>query len=300
MSPALIFLHRTPFQNYLKIALEQARVMNPTSPIYLISDVPCPLPPSWQITQVLFSELPSERLSTFNHAYTHVSTNSPEFEKFCFQRWFYIDALLERENITHALHIDSDCILTARAADVFARFGPALGLHFCRSGSPHCTLIHGRLTPLLDFFISTFHSSQIPAHQARMAQSQSAGNIWVLSDMFVMRDYMQAGGAGSLYWYDTHPDVVITAIMNLSEGYELWPGKRDLKRVHWRVENNLLIPYLRELSSGRLIRAYALHYKGAAKRRMRHFNPPQPILPAALRAWWHNHFAPVNGPRWVA
>ena len=300
MSPALIFIHRAPFQNYLKIALEQARVMNPGSAIYLICDQPCALPAAWNIQQVFFHELSSPALDTFKKRYYHVSTNTPEFEQFCFERWFYVQALLQREKIERALHIDSDCMITARADEVFARFGKTPGIHICRNGLPHCAPLRGSLQPLLDFFISAFDPAKKPAHEARMAQAKASGQLWVLSDMFVMRDYLEAGGAGSFYWYDTDRDVVITSVMSDADGYEVWPGKRTLKRVHWQVENGLLTSYLTEAATRRRVRVYALHYKGAAKRRMMRFNKPRALLPAPVRAYLHNHWAPVNGPRWVA
>lgn len=298
--PAIIFIHRWPFQRYLRVALEQARAANPRGRIYLLCDQRCTLPAAWGIAQVLFSELLSAQLAQFKQQYYHVSTNTPEFELFCFERWFYVEQLLQREKIEQALHVDSDCMLTASATDVFARFGQAPGLHICRNGLPHCAPLRGSLQPMLDFFVSTFDPAKKPAHEARMAQAKAQGQTWVLSDMFVMRDYLAAGGAGSFYWYDTHTDVVITSVMSDADGYEVWPGKRTLKRVHWQVENGLLTSYLTEAATRRRVRVYALHYKGAAKRRMMRFNPLRPVLPAAWRAAWHNHMAPVNGPRWVA
>jgi len=210
-----------------------------------------------------------------------------------------MQALLEREQISQALHVDSDCMLTATSQEVFTRFAKTAGVHICKTGSPHCTPIDGSLRSLLDFFLSAFDPDKKSAHEARMAQAKASGDVWVLSDMFVMRDYLEQGGAGGFYWYDTDRDAVITSVMSDAVGYEVWPGKRTLKRVHWRVENGLLIPYLKEHSTGRLARTLALHYKGAAKKRMSRFNKPRALLPAGLRAYLHNHWAPVNGPRWV-
>lgn len=300
LAPAIIFLHRWPFQNYLKIALEQARVMNPGCPIYLLADRPCRLPSSWDIRQVQFDQLQSVESKRMETIYSHVSSNNPDFERFCFLRWFYLEELLKKEKLTAALHVDSDCLLTATAEEVFARFGQMPGIHICRNGLPHCAPLVGSLAPMLDYFLQAFAPEKIDGHKARMAAAKASGQAWVLSDMFVMRDYLEQGGAGSFYWYDTHRDVVITSVMSDAVGYQTWPGRRILKRVHWQVENGLLVPYLIEQATGRWVRAYALHYKGAAKKRISRFNPQNPILPATVRAWWHNHWAPVNGPRWVA
>ena len=299
MVPALIFIHQGPTPDYLKIALEQARLSNSQAPIWLLGDRAHSLPACWRIQQKRLTELTSPALMQFISRYYHVSTNPLEFERFCFQRWFYIAELCRMENIQRAVAIDSDCMCFVPAEELFALFAPTPGIHICRSGSPHCTLINGSLQPLLDFFLQTFEPAKKSSYEARMACGQPDGLSWVLSDMFVMRDYLTEGGQGSTYWYDTSPKGVITAIMNAAEGFEVWPGTKILKRVYWRLENDRLVPYLKSLANGQLVRGCVLHYKGASKKRMARFNKPCPVIPNKWRVFLLNHFAPVNGPRWV-
>src|SRR4029079_8061676 len=61
----------------------------------------------------------------FRDVYVHASTNPLEFERFCFERWFLIDALVRDEGWTRFVHADSDLMFYSDIAQYFVRLGNA-------------------------------------------------------------------------------------------------------------------------------------------------------------------------------
>jgi hypothetical protein len=285
---AVIFVHKGKVPRYLFVALEQARLSNPDAIILLLTDAPQRLTCSLRVEQFFFGQLETPLHTEFLRRYYHISTNPEGFEKFCFSRWFYIQAAMKIKGLARALCVDSDCMIFASMDELFQKFYLGGPLTICQTGSPHCALVNGDLTPVLENFVETFDPSRKQEHQERFETLRS--ERWVLSDMCVLCDLVSKGGATG-YWYSTRSDAVITAIMNAAEGFVVWPGKHPLKRVLWRQEEGWLVPYLKP-EKGEWVRALALHYKGGSKRKMRRFNKPAPILPQEIRCWAFNCINP--------
>ena len=108
----IIVLHKGS-SDYLKICLAQAKFSNPNSRIILLGD---------ETNETLAKQAGAEhylicnyfsKAHEFEKIYKHYSTNSYDFELFCFQRWFVIEEFVNSEGIDRFLHIDSDVLLYA-------------------------------------------------------------------------------------------------------------------------------------------------------------------------------------------
>lgn len=106
----IIVLHKGS-SDYLKICLAQAKFSNPNSRIILLGD---------ETNETLAKQVGAEhylicnyfsKAHEFEKIYKHYSTNSYDFELFCFQRWFVIEEFVNSEGIDRFLHIDSDVLL---------------------------------------------------------------------------------------------------------------------------------------------------------------------------------------------
>ena len=108
----IIVLHKGS-SDYLKICLAQAKFSNPNSRIILLGD---------ESNELLAKQAGAEhylicnyfsKALEFEKIYKHYSTNSYNFELFCFQRWFVVDEFINSEGLDKFLHIDSDVLLYA-------------------------------------------------------------------------------------------------------------------------------------------------------------------------------------------
>ena len=108
----IIVLHKGS-SDYLKICLAQAKFSNPNSRVILLGD---------ETNETLAKQVGAEhylicnyfsKALEFEKIYKHYSTNSYNFELFCFQRWFVVDEFINSEGLDKFLHIDSDVLLYA-------------------------------------------------------------------------------------------------------------------------------------------------------------------------------------------
>jgi hypothetical protein len=148
----------------------------------------------------------------------------------------------------------------------------------------------------LEYITTAFSNAEImKGFETRFKSQPDPDTRWVLSDMTLFFEFGKSHEAGAFHDYH-HEKAVIDRNMSEAEGFVAWPGKKCLKRVFWEVSERALIPYFKSAETGGLRRALALHFKGAAKRRMRHFNTsrPWPSLPLGVKRFFFNHFPPIN------
>ena len=288
----IYYIHRGPVPRYLLCSMENTRVFNPGARIFLIGDHTHAQFDRLEVSLISIGDLPQSELEAFQKSYIHTSGNPEGFERFCFSRWFLLkEAMLACDTET-ALHLDSDCMIFDTAESLAERLLPPTALcYYGTSGNPHVAVfrkegIAGLTATLSGLFDSELHRD------------------WVKTDWLAARQYFcDMTGLGE--HRRLHPeqvssqmawdDAILEQTMSEADGYERWPGPKKLKRVQWREEGGKLVPYLRYLTSNQWVRALALHYKGAAKRRMRKFNTLSSSgLKRRVNKWMFNNIAPIN------
>jgi hypothetical protein len=110
----IIFVQAGGFLNggselLMKIALKQAAIACPSNQVILLTDAKRHGLP--EITQALLSHYWSWDAFKFKLRYKHWSDNPPQFERFCFLRWYYLRAFLRRHRIDHFCLLDTDILL---------------------------------------------------------------------------------------------------------------------------------------------------------------------------------------------
>jgi hypothetical protein len=99
--------------------LWQCHRRNPTADVVLIGDRDPHLP---FVRFVPISRYDAAA-ARFRDVYVHASTNPVEFERFCFERWFLLDALVKEQGWTRFVHADSDLMFYAEIERYFERLG---------------------------------------------------------------------------------------------------------------------------------------------------------------------------------
>jgi hypothetical protein len=115
----IVFIHQG-YSWHLPYALSQARFISPTSPITLIGD-DAALKAARGIQGIRcqkLDELESAQVDQFSHNYVHMSSNTKDYECFCWQRWFYLLELMRKYQLTSVMYLDSDVLLYSALPDL--------------------------------------------------------------------------------------------------------------------------------------------------------------------------------------
>ncbi|WP_199621700.1 hypothetical protein [Paenibacillus alkalitolerans] len=109
MHMPIIFIHRGD-DDYLTYSLRQAKQSNPYSDIILIGKAVNKKYCSGTATHVMLDDY-MESAKEFSKVYQHASSNSYEYNLFCFQRWFVLRDYMRKQGIQKCCYIDSDVML---------------------------------------------------------------------------------------------------------------------------------------------------------------------------------------------
>lgn len=285
----LYYIHHGPIPSYLLYSMENSRVFNPTARIFLIGNNRNSALDRLDVTLIPFEELPQADHDAFLRSYIHTSSNPEPFERFCFSRWFYLNEAVKAVRSRFALHLDSDCMMFTDACTLPDRLLPERQqCYFGPGGAPQLALFTPEgiqsLTNLMkEVFNLQYYNDWV-----------NSGHNLNFCDMAVL-DYHAKLNPAMVHQRIRWPDAIIDQTMSLSEGFEVWSGKKTLKQVTWIEENGHLVPMLKEQNTGKLISSLALHYKGSRKRYMRPFNRlHDKWFRLKVRRLWLNMAKPIN------
>lgn len=266
--------------------MESARVFNNQTKIYLISDQSIPWP-QLGIQVVTPQETWHPKLQQFRSLYKHIAATKEQYERTCFERWFHIEQLIANENLGRVLYLDSDCLIFSEVSTLFDSI-PEKTLAASRRGGPACTFINGSIARFLDLTIEKFSDQTfLRSRESMMREAQARGQMVNLTDMDLLEIFTTSDPSGYVYPNDL-PSGHLDHCINLADGMEcieIRHRKRKRKRVYWQERDQRLVPYFREVATGNLVRALAIHYQSGAKRLIRRFNRygDKSVLPQSLR-----------------
>ncbi|MGJ7530234.1 hypothetical protein [Variovorax sp. GB1P17] len=215
----------------------------------------------------------------FRHAYVHLSSNSPEFEKICFRRYFLLaQYLAANPECREFVLIDSDVLLFEGAGMHIRRLAgkadfsgsyirPADGWNPCQI-SPHVSYwtsngLQRFVAFVLDTYATPAGKRKLRQIAARFAARGVRGGV---SDMTLLYLWAQATGNADPInrVLDGH---VIDHNINSSHNHlaHEFRIRGGAKRIAYRDGQPCLV-----MSSGDMARVLALHFQGSAKMAMPH------------------------------
>jgi hypothetical protein len=210
-----------------------------------------------------------EDIEEFQRIYEHHSSSkSPEFERFCIERWFYVRNFMRRERLDRCLVIDSDVLLFCDIATEAARFRH-VAMTFARWDAvrllPHCNFI-GCRDAIESFCRYTLDLYRRPARleAVKALNGKKFDRHWV-SDMSLFHDWSGLGEFPLGMLEDSVRDGVgYDDSIDRAGGYHrrsLIPGVlRPWKRIEYREG----VPHARHLRAG-YVPMKCLHFHGAFK-----------------------------------
>lgn len=273
----LIFVHKGD-ASYLKQVLAHNYAFNKSADIYLLGDEKNS---SYANVKHYPIKNYSRSANEFADIYRHMSTNSYEFELFCFQRWFVINEFAQSMKLESFLCLDSDVLLYCNVNDIFSHFVD-YDFTISQRHSPHITLFNRQsladfcnyLTQLytrpeyIERFTNTFNE---------FSREKRLGGICDMSAFFlypedVSENVKDVSEKVDEFYFDSN--------LNESDGFEMSGG---LKKIYWK--DNL--PFAKHIETGLLVQLLGLHFQGATKWKLHKFvlneNLKRPGVAAYLR-----------------
>ena len=92
---------------YLEYSIGQATKNNK---VIFIGDTP-PCANYYAFKFVNINSLDLDRYNAFGEIYVHLNTTPPDYELFCYRRWFLLLAMMKAKNLETVFYIDSDVML---------------------------------------------------------------------------------------------------------------------------------------------------------------------------------------------
>ncbi|REL24188.1 hypothetical protein DYD21_19605 [Rhodohalobacter sp. SW132] len=261
----IVFLHNSD-SFYLKYSLAQAASSNPNSKIYLLGDEK-----NSHYDFVDHHNMQNYKIGAelFADKYIHRSTNSKNFELFCFQRWFILSEFLKKNNIEECFHLDSDVMLYGDITKI-SEIYKFCDFTLAKSLSGHSMFINkSKSIDMLTQFIMEVYSGKKPYEYDKILSHYYTiiknGKLGGACDMTLLsRFYRQHEGLigdtsiiydGSLF--DQH--------INTSQpGFEMESG---IKKLIYKDG----FYYGKHINTGDLVKFNSLHFQGRAKKLMENY-----------------------------
>lgn len=256
----VIFIHRGPNTQYLKLALKKS-----PDAILIGDEDNCSVTSAYHPYQNYF-----QGASDFKKLYQHRSTNPEWFEMFCFQRWFVLYEFMEQHSLTKVFVADSDVLLYCDVSDYdydVAYSIPKDQQNYRWSASAHVSYwtING-LRKFCEYILWLFEDDYLL--NEKWQYHKETGAPGGIADMT------------ALYLFSTeHPVKTLTGVyegmtfdhqMNRPDNlyrdeYEMGG---DIKRIDWRLGKT---PYGYNKKLDCWVKFNALHFQGNAKQHMEKF-----------------------------
>lgn len=270
----IIVLHKGS-SDYLKICLAQAKFSNPNSRVILLGD---------ETNETLAKQVGAEhylicnyfsKAQEFAKIYKHYSTNSYDYELFCFQRWFVVDEFINSEGLDKFLHIDSDVLLYADFSKEleFIDFINNYDLTYSHA-SAHTSFFNNRraLCEFCNFIFEIFSDNSFFAqfennpNDDKIYFKQGGFELELdkpLSDMTLVYFFTKLNRVRCL---DTNKADFKNCCINgnfLSNSMQCSP----FGNICYTVFDNCNIPYFIDIRNGipKLLKMYSIHFQGWKK-----------------------------------
>ena len=266
---AIVFIHRGR-DLFVDWTLAQARLFNPTTPIYFLGDCKPLMPTNSHFLPIRSFERNAKK---FAPHYRHLSSNGYEFELICFQRWMILLEWMEEYDLEKCFYVDTDVLLyedIEEQSPCFSEFD----LTQSSVRGPINGYINNRdcLRDFQNFIFQTYtqRPEKLEDWHRRCQQKGEPGDI---SDMTL------------LGWFKTNSSCKIGDVcqirdgavhdqnINRSDGFVL--NEKSRKQLTWQQN----IPWGIFAADSAAIRFRSLHFQGRSKKLMGQFS----VLPAPLK-----------------
>ena len=281
MQAELVFVHKGNSW-YLPFVLRQACRVNQNERVTLIGD-----PGALQclaVTGGLRGEsiegLDQSLANEFVRNYVHMSSNSVDYELFCWLRWFYLLAYMQKHAVDSVIYMDSDVVTYVSSSAFVGRYMAAekscgymvaRQVHdsFVWAASPHISFwTQESLKRFCEFSIQSFSQpAGLEQYRRKCAWHQTQNEIGGICDMTTLYLFWRENQSTVENLAVAHQGHVLDHNMNsggnYSEGEYALDERTQIKQVKFSQGKPV---FQRTESPFEYVVADALHFQGYAKK----------------------------------
>jgi hypothetical protein len=260
----VILIHKN-FQEYLKYSIQQSSKNNQV--ILLGNTDPKLLLPNFKFINY---EHYTEEIKRFADKYQHLSTNSYDYELFCYQRWFILKNFMIDQKLEIVFYIDSDVLLFSNVEEEWAKFiqYDMTLLHRTAAISSFITL-RGleNFCNMLEYIYTNkngYHFKKIESHYKIRQEFGLSGGV---CDMTLLEYFHYnsefGGGPGRV-------GEMMTIIENSTYDHNINVADQDFKMKSGRKDIKIIDkkPYVFNEKLKRDVKFNTLHFQGGSKNLM--------------------------------
>lgn len=270
----IFFMHKSN-SDYLKYSVNQARVSNPRSIVFLAGDEENNVYPDLQ--HLMIDAYP-EGSQKFESVYEHLSTNSVGFELFCFQRWFVLLEIMKSRDLPLVFFADSDLMIYGDISEEEKKLGDYQMAYCCphRQGdfrwtaSAHASYwTQEGLTRFCDFMLEMYTGEGLAKLQEKWEWQQSKGMPGGVCDMTLLYLFYEKYQGDIRNLLEIRDSATFDLSVNVSENVEVdeYQVADGYKSFDWKDN----MPYASHLKKKVPIRFNTIHFQERAKLLMHKF-----------------------------
>jgi hypothetical protein len=252
---------------YLLHCLKQAKISNPNSPVYLISNE--------QTEHYRFIDHQNvtdyfESARQFASVYKKLHDDEPAGNLFAFQRWFILKDFMQKNNLSKCIHIDSDIMLYSDITaeqEQYSAFDLTLSKSQKAYKSLSAHLIYINNFEVIDDLCRFLTSLYTEPDKFKLLQDRAAEGNGYVSDMTGLYYYEQFTKYHIGFTTDIVNGTVFDHSMQSADGFKMKDG---YKSIVWKDN----VPYCQHLETKEDIKFHALHCQGKAKSLMKEMITP--------------------------
>lgn len=251
----IVLIHRVD-DSYLSYSLQQAKVSNPESPVYLIGTAANQKYAAFGIRHAMIDAY-MRTASAFAPNYKHSHVMSYEYNLFCFQRWFLLRDFMRHNQIPSCCYIDSDVMLYE---DVSKPIYSDFMMEFVWTNFVNLDILDRFCLFITAQFANPGMYEQLVQETKQMGHMSK--NLPLVSDMVVgllfLRQFPQY-----VYTHGQYGDSLFDENINRP----IWAESLEDKRKIYLKDGQL---YTRDVAKNKYIRLNSLHFQGLV---MKEFMP---------------------------
>lgn len=247
----IIFYVHKGCQEYLMASIKQIQSRIPNVDIVLLGDQSNN--DISGISGVIMDDY-ADFAEKFKENYQHFSPNDYDYELFCIQRWFYIYAYMIKNEINHAIYIDSDVLLNCLPENI-----DTTKYYYCFN-SGHTSIFSIETLEEICNYISYLYSDKekIEWLKSILERRQEEGLPGGVSDMTLLLSYVYNNSDKAVDLSRVKHLKVFDHNIQEDDDFELYKGCKAIYYIAGKY-------YFKDNLTGHLIEAGSMHFQGDAK-----------------------------------
>ena len=288
----VVFIHKG-YSWFLPYALYNARSYNLDDVILLTDKESANTYKGIQLE--LFYDYNSPEVIEFKKNYKHMSTNSSDFEQFCWIRWFYLLNLMKRKNIQSVFYFDSDVLIYSSISDMIKCYSDLkLKCGFCIpkqdydslrwTASGHASFwTLDMLEAFCDFILKSFQKSHyMKLYEKKWAWHRSSATQGGICDMTTLFLFWKEKSDEIINLLKSHNGIVFDHSINFGSNYYVNQYQEEKRMKKFDFSGG--VPYFFIRDSEIKERVFALHFQSGAKKYMPLYYRGNKFFPGRIKS----------------